>query len=284
MKRYISILVIFLVTTLPISSAFSADKVSLVKQNIEMSGLDDFIASVPGYLEMSMNQRLLTSENPEIDSKINNILIDSYNETKAREDLFTYVHDNTEVKNLIAVSEWYQTEIAKNISLVEEETSRPEAQAEMLRYLADLQESPLPQDRIQLVQKLVSEAKLVDHSMSILLSVIKGVIESMSLSLPPEKRLDTDQLNDLIANLKTNIEPGLRQQVILGSFYSYRDISNSDLTKYIEFLTSKNGIEFTEIGYDAIAFVLSEYFADAGEEIAQLAKSETTAQKQSKNL
>jgi hypothetical protein len=79
------------------------------------------------------------------------------------------------------------------------------------------------------------------------------------------------------------VEPILReqfrQQMILSSFYTYRNITNDELKKYMQFYVSDTGKKEIEITGKALGHVLKEWIADVGAKIMVLAKEEAEKQK-----
>jgi len=101
---------------------------------------------------------------------------------------------------------------------------------------------------------------------------MRGMFESFNLTLPEDKQKTMGDIEEEIQKYKPVIQNSLRQQMILSSFYSYRNISNEELIKYIEFYKSHTGKTEINVVGNAIANVLKQWFVDVTEKIIILEK------------
>ena len=73
------------------------------------------------------------------------------------------------------------------------------------------------------------------------------------------------------------MKEGLRQQLILSSFYTYQNISNEELVEYIQFYKSDSGKKEIAIINKALTAILRSWFLEVGERLADLAKEKTAS-------
>ena len=75
--------------------------------------------------------------------------------------------------------------------------------------------------------------------------------------------------------MKPTLKEAFRQQVILSSFYTYRNISNEELNVYIKFYESELGQKEIKITGAALGDVLKQWFDDVAKKLVVLAKEES---------
>lgn len=242
---------------------------------IELSGMNQFIDAFPGYIDAQIAQRKITSKNPELDEKVAMLIKDSFDSSLANQNLYEHLKKNMNQKLLRNVLHWLETPLARKVTKAENEASSAEAQAELLRYLADLQTNSLPSERIALIQNMVKKGKFVEHNVNLAISVMEGMLHSFYVALPEDKKPPKKEIDKIISQMKPVLEKVMRQQTILSSLYTYRNISNDELEQYIKFLTSKNGVEFYDIAIKAVSYTLNQTFIDIDEKIiASLERAE----------
>lgn len=276
MKKYIiPTLLLSICIFINFSQVFAGVHEDLVDKYIKISGIDEMLATFPGQIEAMNAQRILTSKNQELEKKIASIMKESFDITLADQNLYSFLLKNTDVNFLENLAQWYETPLAKKIIEEEMLSSGPESQAELLRYIADLQTNPPAQDRIAVIQELEKTTKLSELTTDIVLEMMRGMFEAFNLAMPEEKRQDIGNIEEEIGKIRPLIQESMRQQMILSSFYSYRNISNEELGKYIDFYKSNVGKKEIEVTGNAFAFVLKQWFVNVGEKIITLAKKES---------
>lgn len=254
------------------SHAFAGVHEKLINKYIELSGLDQMLSTFPDQIDAMFSQKILTSEQPEFEKKVATIMKESFDIVLVKENLNFFLLHNTDINFLENLIQWLETPLAQKIKEEELSSSRPGSQAELLRYIADLQTRPPSQDRIAIIQEIEKTTKLSELSTNITVEIMRGMFESFNLTLPEDKQKTMGDIEEEIQKYKPVIQNSLRQQMILSSFYSYRNISNEELIKYIEFYKSHTGKTEINVVGNAIANVLKQWFVDVTEKIIILEK------------
>ena len=258
-----------------IDNASAATHEEMVAKYIEMSGIGEMLKSIPGEMDSFASQKNLTSKHPDVDSKVYLLMRESFDLMQTEKNLSTYLLQNTDQKYLGEILQWLESPVAKKITKEEVNSAGPEKQGNMLRYLADLKSNPPTQDRITLIQGIEQTAQLSELTTNILLEIMKGMIGSTNLALPEDKRESIDNGYEEIINMKPTIKEAFRQQIILSSFYTYRNISNDELSVYIKFYESELGQKEIKITGAAFGHVLKQWFEEVGKKVIILVKEET---------
>ena len=260
------------------SHVFSGAHEKLVDKYIQLSGVDEMLLTFPDQIEAMSAQRLLTSEQPDLEKKITIIMTESFDVRLAEQNIYSYLLKNTDINFLANLTQWFETPLAQKIKEEEISSYGPDSQAELLHYIAELQTNPPSENRIAIIQELEKTTSLSELSANIAIEMMRGMFESFELALPEDKRQAMGNIEEEIRKIKPMIQESLRQQMILSSFYAYKNISNEELIKYIEFYKSNTGKKEIKVTGDALAYVLRQWFVDVGEKIIILAKEESENQ------
>lgn len=247
----------------------------MVTKYIEMSGIGEMLTSIPGQMDSLASQKNLTSKHPEVDNKVYQLMKESFDLKLAEKNLSTYLLQNTDQKFLGEILQWLEGPIAKKITKEEVNSAGQENQGNMLRYLADMKSNPPTQDKISLIQGIEQATHLSELTTNILLDITKGMIEAANLALPEDEHESMDDSYEEIMKMKPTIKETLRQQIILSSFYTYRNISNDELRVYIKFYESELGQKEIKITGAALGHVLKQWFDDIGIKLITMAKEES---------
>jgi hypothetical protein len=239
----------------------------LVKEYIRLSGMEEIISTFPEQLDLMNSQRLLTSKTPEEDKKLNEMMKEAFDIEIAMRDLNTFLLENTDIAFLRDLLQWLDSPLGKKIKNEELKSSGAEHQADMLRFMADMQTTPPEQERIALIQDLEETLHLSDLTTIIVIEMIQGMTQAVNFSLPEEERQSEEEILEEVASLAPMLKESFRQQMIMTSFYTYRNISDSDLRDYIRFYKSPTGQKEIDITGKALSSVLKQWFFNIGQSL-----------------
>ncbi len=273
-KFYITSLLTICLSLSFTSYVFAGVHERLIKKYIETSGLDQMLLTFPDQIDAMFSQKILTSEQPEVEEKIAAIMKESFDIVLVKENLNSFLLQNTDINFFENIIQWLETPLAQKIKEEELSSSGPGSQTELLRYIADLQSNPPSQDRIAIIQEVERTTKLSELSTYIVIEMMRGMFKSFNLTLPEDKRKSIGEIEEEIKTIKPAIQNSLRQQMILKSFYSYRNISNEELIKYIEFYKSNTGETEIYVVGKAIANVIKQWFVEVTEKLIILEKED----------
>jgi hypothetical protein len=265
MKRSGLTIICMLLFVLLVSGRVSAETHGeLVENYITLSGMGEMLRSLPAEMDALASQRSLTSRHPDVESRVYRLARESFDVRKARQSLSAYLLQHTDKPSVEEILRWLNTPLARKITREELNASGAGHQAEMLHYLADLQANPPPQRRIALVQEVERVTHLSELTTRIVMEVTRGMMESINLALPEDDRQPLDESLEEMETMGPVIQEGFRQQMILTSFYVYRNISDKELADYIRFYDSDLGRREIRITGDALGHVLKQWFAEFG--------------------
>lgn len=269
----IQIAVLMVIAFASLAAADSREE--LIAKYIKLSGVENALDSFPDQIEALSTQRLMTSKTPETDKKSTELLKESFDERRVKKELITFISSKMDDALLQSLLKWYESPLAQKVVDEESKSSGADKQANLLRYLAGLQENPPAQDRITLIQEVEASTQLSELTTNITIEVMKGMFKTINLSLPKEKQVELADIEKDISDTKPLLKEEFRKQMILSSFYSYRNLSNDELKEYIAFYKTEAGQKEIEITGSALSHVLNLWFATAADKIFAYAKAES---------
>lgn len=249
----------------------------LVARYIELSGLGKALAAVPGTFDALASQKSLTSKNPEVEQQVCRMLKESFDARQAETDLADFLLVSTDERFLRDMLRWLETPLARKITREETDSSAPGKQADMLRYLADLQDNPPSQQRIELIQGVEQATHMAELTADILIEVMQGMLEATNAALPADRQGVPEEAYREIDGLRTTIESGLREEMVLESYYTYRNITDAELAAYIGFYETELGQTEIEKTGEALIYTLKNWFDGFVERV--IARAQAEAQK-----
>jgi hypothetical protein len=158
--------------------------------------------------------------------------------------------------------------VARKITQAENKALSPESQAGLLVYAQNMQQNQPPQERVVVIEEFMDAADMVESAIDIAMELFEGITVSMNLAFPEENRIDRSRIRSLVERIRPTIEKQMEQNIRISTYYTYRDISNEEISAYIAFLKSESGSQFNRIGTQAITQVLVDYFSEVGKELA----------------
>jgi len=268
MKLRFKLLIVCVILLLaPSAQAAREHHVALVQKYIRLSGLQDTINSLPDMLVSMAEQNRLTSEHPEIDEMVTKAMVKSFDSQKMFAELERYFLANTDEYYLVQILSWLESPLARKIVQEEKQAEQPANNAEMLRYLAELQENPPAQERISLIQDLVATTRTVELATEITLRITRGMLESVNMMLPADKQVPKEKVEAQPQQMRAMMHGALRQQMTLTAYYTYRNISNAELQKYIAFYKTKTGQKEIDTTGGALIHVMGNWFTEVGQRL-----------------
>jgi hypothetical protein len=244
----------------------------MASRYIEVSGIKSMLSSFPEQMDAMASQNQMTSRDPEAENRVYELMKESFDLERSEKELTDYLLQNTDKKFLSQLLKWLESPLARKITREEVRSSTPSEQANMLQYIAYLQEMPPTQERIALIQQLEETTRMSDLMTDIFMDIMKGMLESVNLALPEERRQGTDALFAEIMKIQPIMKNAFREQMIMTSFYTYRNISSRELGRYIQFYASETGQKEIRITGNALGYVLKQWFADVGRNLVLLEK------------
>ncbi|MFQ5794400.1 MAG: HEAT repeat domain-containing protein [Candidatus Bipolaricaulia bacterium] len=271
LQRLLSLLILLMFGAFGLSYA-QIDQTLLIEEILELSGMKKQIERIPARVDAELAQRQ-TEMNREDYEKIRKIMVESYRYDAVYRAVVDKFTDNFDQIRLLTVLNQLHSPVFQKIFQLETQASTLEAIQEMEKFAAQLQSNPPTQERLALVQRLDEATGTTELSFEMSLAIFRGMVKAFDPILPPEERKELEELeqlvNDMVNDMRSQLQPLLKNNTWVSFLYTYRSASDEELTQYIDFWESDLGQWF--IGVSSAAII--EAMGTAAEEVGtQLVK------------
>ena len=229
--------------------AYAQNQNELIQSLYLKSGMDKQIKQLPLLIQANIEQAL------EKDDRINQLprhtksaISGSVHEAFATERLKKIIikemKESMTVKDLNKILKWLDSPLGKKCTRLEEAASTPETLSEIQKFAAQLQQAPPAANRLDILRRLDAAVKATETNVEITMNAQLAVAFAVVKSLPREQQ---GPLEDIAAQLEKNrpqIEAMMKSQTLLFALYTYQDLTNAELEKYIQFATSPAGNKY----------------------------------------
>jgi hypothetical protein len=247
-----------ILASLMISSVFANEQVSdtQIYQLMDKSGATRAIEGLPLQMQAMGQQMALTAKDPSEHQKFMEIFLSSMDTEVMLAQMLASIRANVSQTELTSILQWLETDLASKIVKAELQSAEPEFQQNLTRYLADLQATPPSTERTQAIIYYVESSQVVEQAMKMMMEMIKNMFEAVKVANPNNQELATN-LDAQLAQMATSMRPALEQQMILTSYFIYKDISDAELAQYSDFYQQEIGKKYLSLLIDAMGSALN---------------------------
>ncbi len=258
--------------------AYAGNDVSLdkVDQYVNLSGIDVMINSMPEQIEAVTNQQLLTVEDPEAFKSVMQVLINSWDAVALREIVVKNIQANTSNNEIDALLVWRNNPITLKVAAAEAESTSPTFQADLMRFMADLQTTPPNSETVNAIRRLVVTTEMAETMVEVMVQVTKGMLDAF-IDLEPEKKAEAVDAEQQVEAMREMLTPAMQQQAILMSFYIYRNIPNNELDTYSAFYETQLGKKEIALATEALIVAIKHWGRQSATNLVELKKAKDAA-------
>jgi hypothetical protein len=179
---------------------------------------------------------------------------EAFQPAKLHEEVVRGVASKMSAAGMRDALEWLESDIGRRITAVEEAAATSVSQEAMTRYLDRLKTLPPSKQRVKLIADVMSVANVIESSAGTLEAITLGIAVGFDAMQPLEKQAGADllQLRLRESNLRGQLLANLGAALPALMLYTYRDVSDADLSAYVSFMQTPAGTEYTRVGLGAI--------------------------------
>jgi len=164
--------------------------------------------------------------------------------------------------------------VARRMAELEEAAARPEAQAEMGRFLAGLAAAPPPRERRELVRRVMAAQQAVEALLDLQEATFRGMVAAFNPALPPERRLEGAELAEALREMRRRSRPQVERFLEGSLLYTYREASDAELERYARLLERPEARWATRILLAALEEAMGEAARRAGQAMRRLREAD----------
>lgn len=202
------------------------------------SGRENVLQNIQSVLGSSeiINKEVLTSRQGEF-ARI--IMRQAYSRREVTKVLKQPFLNNYNPQHVITVVKWYQSPLGQKILRLENATQISDKQKVVKLFEENLLDLAPSEERISLVEKIDHFSGMTEAGKSLYLGYVK-------LMYPFNKKAQKKRLGKLLRILKESSTEPIREIILTHLLFSFKDLENKELKKYVRFLSSSGGRWFSE--------------------------------------
>jgi hypothetical protein len=196
---------------------------------------------------------------------------DAFRPESLEQDMTGRVAKKLTVADMNTALAWLESAPGRRVTRAEEQGSSSFEPQRFQAYAAELKTSPLAARRAQLISELMAATRAVKALASVQETMALGVALGMDSLQPRERRIGEFALRGRIRELMPpdQMQATLAQELPAMYAYTYRDVADGDLERYVGFLRTVGGKRYQDAMTAAFLEGLSRASVQLGELTAQ---------------
>lgn len=244
-------------------------KHSTAQKFIAASGLKNDFDLMPAIIEGNFEEIKSQAKKKDF-GKVLKLLKSSFSPKRMNAAAVAHISSSCDPAKVGQLVKMLKTSLLKKMVQAENKASTPAEQKASETYAANLDlDDPQIGGRLELIRRLDDAVNMTESTIDIVSSFIDITVRTSIALLPDGKKADESTINRRIAEMQAYYEVNMPEKVTKELFYTYREISDEDLAKYIEFLESDLGRYYSDITNSAIQFVVDDGAKRFGEGLAK---------------
>lgn len=246
--------------SLIVNAAWASNKIddAQIYQLLDKSGVTRAIEGMPMQMNAMGQQMGLTSKDPAGHQEFMKVFTSSINTNEMILQMLESVRKNATQEEMTKILQWLDTELASRVVAAELQSTAPEFQQNLMHYMADLQTNPPSAERTAAIIHYVESSNIVDHSFEMIMGMLENMFSGLKATSPEDSELASN-LDLQLQQMMTAMKPAFEQQMILTSYYIYRDISNEDLAEYSDFYQKDTGKKYLSLLVGAVGEAMGNW-------------------------
>ena len=175
--------------------------------------------------------------------------------------------DKRDAKKVLA---WLGSPLGKRITALEVAMGSADAEAAMESYMESLDQHPPAEERMALVHRLDDALRVSEGAVKVYTNMSVAIAVGVLDASPYVNEDAVRRLKESIAEKNPQIAESVRQQVLATLLYSYREVGDADLERYIEFGQSPSGKRYQDAMIEGIDRALTLAGVRFGRELSGL--------------
>jgi hypothetical protein len=244
-KKFLLAMILFL---LP-STVYAQNQNERIQTLYVKSGMDKQVKQLPLLIQTGVDRAL--EEDGRIKQMPRNVKLaisssvhQAFAIDRFKKTIIEEIKETMTNKDLDKVMAWLESSLGKKCTQLEEAASTPEAFSEIQKLATQVQKSPPAEDRVDILKKLDAAVKATETNVEIAMNTQLAVAVAIVASLPLEQQAPIDVIVAGLEKTRPQIEAIMRSQTLLFALYTYQDLTNTELEKYIAFATSPAGTKY----------------------------------------
>jgi len=189
---------------------------------------------------------------PEEVVKVHQIILNSWSVQSVSPVVKDYIMYSLSSSGTDKALSWLNSSLGARITKLEDEASNPGNINVLQRYLQGLNNNLPGPERINLIRRWMDVSNAVEFYYEMYLAQMKSMTVYLARSASPQDQANAQKMESNIETSKAQIEANAQQQLLVLGLYTYKSLSDEELSKYVGFLASLEGREYSEVTQQAL--------------------------------
>ncbi|HEY5604284.1 MAG TPA: DUF2059 domain-containing protein [Gammaproteobacteria bacterium] len=223
------------------------------------SGMQTQLQSIPATFDQEFQQYA-----KDIPEKILKDVVqmgkDSFDEPTMRKIIVARLNEKLTQDQLKKVLDWHSSKIGKKVTQLENAAATPEGQQKLMAYAEQLATKQPDAAYVAQIQQLAVASKAIDLVVEIAANMQFSMGVGLAMATADGESVNLDAIAAEIEAAKPQLQQQMSQYILVSMLYTYQDLSEQELSRYIEFVSSPLGASF----YAALFSGVDEAFIKVG--------------------
>lgn len=252
-------LIAIIAVTLIYSNSFAQSSQKTVAELMEKSGSTAIFQQLDEIINVKITEKKSSFEKEDDFNKFSTAMKTGLNSKNAQKYFYEYFQVNTNEDSLKSIIKIYESEFMQEMNRIELAANAPSKQQEQLTFFQGLKDNPPSQERVQQLISLNNELGTSEMTVKMLENMIISMAKGFNEIQPKEKRVPNSELEQKIkSSLPAEFSQQMTNQIIAVAMFTYKDVSNEKLNKYISVWKTPTGKYFSKNTLKALDYSFSK--------------------------
>ncbi len=242
------------------------DPNELIDKLLVVTGWNKQVDDIPNQILQGIKQTSIEAQDPVVQMKTEQMVTEAFNPKLIKQYLHASLKNNFDLGRAERLLQSYHQPWLQKITQIEMQEIQPAA---LQTYASGLTDASLSEKRVQLFQQYDSAVQLTEFMVELSSGMIRAMLNgAVDNDEPTMAEFDTE-----ITQIREDLHEDMRNQVFALLAYIYRELNDSELEAYVEFLTSDDGMWLNTTLMQAALEKLNIGSFQIGQQIAALCET-----------
>jgi hypothetical protein len=238
----------------------------LVDQLLENSGLAKQLAQIPDKVALGVRQSSARPKDAAAAAEVEKIMGEAFSAERFQQRVREALKKDFDRKRVESLNKTLAAPQMKK--LIDLET-KPLKGEEMAAFAKELGKTPLPPERVQVLNALADATRASEFAVEI----VTGTTRAMMMGAVGGDAATMGKFDAAFDKQKAKLAQAVRDATVLGFAYTYRDVPDAELAEYARFYASEDGQWLMDRVMGAILEEARAGAGQAGVKLAEAAKA-----------
>lgn len=172
------------------------------------------------------------------------------------EEARSFIRSQEGVQHIAAINEWYLSDRTQRMNELEILAGQPDSAEERENFFRAMQDELPPQARMELIYEMEENMDSAYHLVQVITRMYITLIRVMNEYVDSEDQIPAYEIPRIQTSISNDLLPVYRDLLLGMSLFTYRDVSDDELSEYISFYATDAGQWLVDISFNVIDHVI----------------------------